>query len=223
MHPVTPDQRRLYDAQGYLLLSGLIPTETASAADAALWGLLGIDPARPETWAAVARGHHAYEAPELVACFTPAFLAAAAALVGEEPGALRKPSHGYCIPIFPRPGPWEWPGPHIDHAIKDHGHKTFPRAFRVATMTFLHDVGPHEGGTVVWPGSHRALEGLARSDPEHYELMWTLNQAMDRAALGPPIELTPRAGDVLFYQVLCAHAGSTNTGSRPRFAMNQKW
>src|SRR5215213_10167456 len=138
MEPITPAQRRDYNEQGYLLRSGLIPPETAAAADHDLWQLLGIEPTRPESWEAVARGHHAYEAPELVACFTPAFLNAATALAGEEAGALRPPSRGYCIPIFPRSGPWEWPRPHIDHAIKEHGHKTFPRAFRIATMTFLH-------------------------------------------------------------------------------------
>jgi len=41
--------------------------------------------------------------------------------------------------------------------------------------------------------------------------------------LSRPVELTPRRGDVLFYHYLCAHAGSMNTSSRPRFALNMKW
>jgi hypothetical protein len=220
---VTSDQRREFTEQGYLLLSGLIPPEVAAAADAALWRLIGISPSEPETWESVARGHHVFDSPELVACYTPAYLAAAAELAEEEPTTLKPPTRGYCINIFPRPGPWEWPHPHIDHAIKEHAHKTFPRAFRLAAMTFLHDVPPHGGGTVVWPGSHRAIEALARSDPARYEFMWPLNQELDRAGLAAPVELAPRAGDVLFYHYLCAHAGSMNTSDRPRFAMNQKW
>jgi hypothetical protein len=220
---VTSEQRRFYDEQGYLLVSGLIRPEVAAAADAAMWGLLGISPSEPGGWAAVERGHHSFESAALVACYTPEYVAAAEILAGEEPGSFRTPSRGYCINIFPRSGPWEFPRPHIDHAIQEHAHKTFPRAFRIAAMTFLHDIAPHGGGTVVWPGSHRKIEALARSDPERYELMWPLGREIARAGLDEPLELTPRAGDVLFYHYLCAHAGSMNTGDRPRFAMNMKW
>jgi len=150
-------------------------------------------------------------------------LSAAAQLAGDDPAAFRPPARAYAINVFPSQGEWRWPGPHIDHAIKEHGHRTFPRAFRIAAMTFLGDVAPHGGGTVVWPGSHRKLETLARSEPERYETMWALNQDLGRADLGDPVELTPRRGDVLFYHYLCAHAGSKNTGERPRLAFNMKW
>jgi hypothetical protein len=220
---LTAEQQHSYDRDGYLLVPGLIPAETAVAAEAAMWRLLGVSPEEPESWAALPRGHGSFDSPELVACYTPAFLAAAAELAGDDPATVRPPCSAYTINIFPQAGPWTWPSPHIDHAIKEHGHHTFPSAFRVATMTFLNDVAPHGGGTVVWPGSHRRLERIARSDPERYELMWTLNQNLKELDLGAPVELTPRRGDILFYQYLCAHAGSPNTSDRPRFAMNMKW
>ena len=53
--------------------------------------------------------------------------------------------------------------------------------------------------------------------------MWTLNQELGILELEPPVELTPRRGDALFYHYLCAHAGSMNTSDRPRFALNMKW
>jgi Phytanoyl-CoA dioxygenase (PhyH) len=223
------EQQQFYQEQGYLLASGLIPPDVAAAADAAMWRLLGVSPSDPSAWAGVEKGHHVFESPELLACYTPAFLADAAQLAGDEcagappPSSFRAPTRAYCINVFPRDGDWEWPRPHIDHAIREHGHKTFPRAFRIATMTFLHDVAPHGGGTVVWPGSHRRIEALARSDPQKYEMMWALGQAIREIKLGEPRELTPRKGDVLFYQCLCAHAGSPNVTDRPRFAMNMKW
>ena len=43
------------------------------------------------------------------------------------------------------------------------------------------------------------------------------------ADLGMPMELRPNRGDVLFYHFLCAHSGSKNTNSQPRFALNTKW
>jgi ectoine hydroxylase-related dioxygenase (phytanoyl-CoA dioxygenase family) len=216
-------QRQRYQEQGYLLVSGLIPEEVAAAAEEAMWRLLHISPSDPSAWTAVQRGHHVFDSSELLACFTPAYLATAAALAGDDPRTFRPPSRAYCINIFPREGAWEWPRPHIDHAIKEHAYKVFPRAFRIASMVFLHDVAPHGGGTVVWPGSHRRIEALARSDPERYELMWPLNQDLQKAGLGDPLELTPKRGDVLFYHYLCAHAGSANVSDRPRFAMNMKW
>src|SRR5262249_10516281 len=133
------------------------------------------------------------------------------------------PKHPWSLNVFPQMREWEWPKPHIDHAIKEHGHKTFPRAFRIASMVYLSDVPKHGGGTVVWPGSHRQIEALAKSDPAHYEMMWTLNQEISKAGLGAPMETTPRRGDVLFYHYLCAHAGSMNVSDHPRIALNMKW
>jgi ectoine hydroxylase-related dioxygenase (phytanoyl-CoA dioxygenase family) len=53
--------------------------------------------------------------------------------------------------------------------------------------------------------------------------MYTLNQEIDRADLGEPVEVTAKAGDILFYHYLCAHSGSQNTTPHPRLALNHKW
>ena len=222
MAVLSEEQIRGYLEQSYLLVSGLIPEAVAARAEEAMWGLLGVDRDDPASWTNVPAAHRAYDSAELVACYTPEMLEAATLLaVPEEP--LRAPSRAYAINVFPKPGEWEWPRPHIDHAIKEHGHKTFPRAFRIAAMTFLSDVPPHGGGTVVWPGSHALLERLARSDPDRFEMMWALNQELPNVPLAAPVETTPRRGDVLFYSYLCAHAGSRNTSDRPRLALNCKW
>jgi hypothetical protein len=223
MTSLTQQQIRDYHAQSYLLVSGLIPAEVAATAESAMWDLMQLDRDDPATWADAPSGHQVFESCELLACYTPAFLTAAARLADEPPEAIRPPKNAYAINVFPTAGEWTWPRPHIDHAIKEAAHKVFPRAFRIAAMTFLSGVPPHGGGTVVWPGSHVALERLARSDPERYETMWALNQDLARAGLADPVELTPRPGDVLFYSYLCAHAGSKNTSERPRLALNAKW
>jgi hypothetical protein len=219
---LTETQEREYTEKGYLLISGLVPSEVSQAAYDAMWRALDADPNDPSTWAP-AMHHKVYEPPELAACYAPDVLVAAALLAGDDPATFKPPARGYAINVFPQEGEWRWPNPHIDHAIKEHGHKTFPRAFRIASMLFLNDVPPHGAGTVVWPGSHQKLLTLAQSDPEKYELMWTLNQELKSLDLGEPIELTPKRGDVLFYHYLCAHAGSMNTSTTPRLAMNMKW
>jgi hypothetical protein len=223
MRVLSEAQLTQYAEEGYLLVSGLIPPDVAAAAEAAMWRLLEADPADVTSWAGVSPGHHVYEEPALLRCYTPEFLTAAAELAGDDPSTFQPPRRAYTINIFPQPGEWAWPSPHIDHAIREHGHRTFPRAFRVATMTYLNDGLSHGAATVVWPGSHRRIEALARSDPERYEMMWQLGKEIQKAGLGEPVELLARRGDVLFYHYLCAHAGSKNVSAHPRLAMNAKW
>ena len=213
---LTQDQIDTYERDGYLLASGLVPAELAARADAFLLKLMDSPKLNK-------LGHFSHDDPCLVECFTPDLIAAAAKLASEEVSTFPPPSQVYIIPTFPTQDVWQWPKPHIDHALKENGYKTIPRAFRIACMTYLHDVAPHGGGTIVWPGSHRKLTALAEGDPEKYELMWALNQELKEMDLGEPLELTPRQGDVFFFHYLCAHAGSQNTGSRIRLAFNHKW
>jgi hypothetical protein len=224
MSVLTEMQTNQYADQSYLLVSGLIPPDVAANAESAMWRLLEADPDDPASWTRGKSAHQVFDSPELLACYTPSMLEAAVWLAGDPPDSVAAPRRAYAINVFPTSGVWNWPRPHIDHAIKEHGHKTFPRAFRVAAMTFLSDVARHGGGTVVWPGSHAVLERLAKSDPARFETMWALNQElMAGMALSEPVELTPKRGDVLFYSYLCAHAGSQNTSGRPRLALNAKW
>jgi ectoine hydroxylase-related dioxygenase (phytanoyl-CoA dioxygenase family) len=90
-------------------------------------------------------------------------------------------------------------------------------------LTYLTDVQPHGGGTMVWPGSHLKLERLARSDLPKYKYLSALNADVRRVDLGSCVELTPSGGDVLFHHYLCAHASSDNVSDAPRLAINRKW
>ena len=220
--PLSQTQLDAYARDGYILLSGLISDDTAIAAEETMWACMQARADDPQTWpdGNYAKGH---DNPEIVACYTDEYLQTAAQLCGDSLESVKAPGGALAINIFPSAGPWKKPSPHIDHAIKEHGHKTFPRPFRVATMTFLSDVEKQGGGTAVWPDSHRRLETLARSDEARYEYMWVLNQELDQAELGDPLVLTPQRGDVLFYDYLCAHAGSANISSKPRLALNYKW
>ncbi len=221
--PLTPEQIESYREMGYLHLQGLIPDAVSKAAADAMWRVIQADPYDRSTWARAAKetNHTGYTEPLLVACYTREFLCAAETLA--EDRGFKAPDAAYVINVFPTASEWTWPSPHIDHAIEAHGHKTFPRAFRVATMTFLSDVEPRGGGTIVWPGSHKKIEALALSDPQRFEMMHVLNTNLDLAGIGEPLELTPRRGDVLMYHTLCAHSGSQNVTEHPRLAMNAKW
>jgi hypothetical protein len=213
MSVLSPEQHAAFAAQGYLVASGLVADDIFRAARAALDRQLAEQPERPNFGTEAAN-----------ACYGERLCAAAAELGGEGESRPYYPVRSaYALLTMPSSDPWQWPGPHIDHAIEKDGYHVFPRPFRLASMLYLSDVAPRAGGTVVWPGSHRAIEALAKTDLDRFTLMSTLNRSLGEAGLGDPIELTPRAGDILFYHYLCAHAGSRNTTDQPRFALNYKW
>ena len=222
---LTHDQVASYIEDGYLLVSGLIPRDVVQRAEAAMWRCMGLDRNDSASWSERTADHGHYEDAELTAVYTNKLLTAAWQL--SEGGLEREdfcpPKGGFAINSFPTDSAWAPHGPHIDHSIKEHGHESFPAAFRVATMTFLNDVEPHGGGTVVWPGSHRKIAALARSNPDYYRPMWVLGGDLDKADIGECVEIVPQGGDVLFYHVFCAHSGSLNATDYPRLAMNMKW
>lgn len=222
MSILSPEQKQQYEAQGYLLASGLIAPEIAEAGAAALWQSLGAQPDDPTTWANVA-WNTSHNAPAILACFTPQMQQAASELAEEDLIHFPAPKRILALNVFPQEGPWSPHPPHIDHAIPRDGYRVFPRPLRVASITYLNDVPPQGAGTVVWPGSHKKIEALARSNPDHYELMATLNGDLAQLDLGEPIEIQGRRGDVLFYHYLCAHSGSRNATDQPRLALVYKW
>ena len=219
MYILSDTQVGRYFQNGYLLVSGLIPEGISQKIEERIWLQFGIDRQNPDwTKAVLEESDH----PDSLACYTEEFLLAAAQLSGDDPHSFRKPNKVFGLHTFPSTGQWNWPSPHIDHAIKTHGHKTFPRAFRIAAMIFHSDVESHGGGTIVWPGSHHQIRALAEGDPKRYEYMWTLNGDIHQLDLKEPVEITPSQGDVLFYDVFCAHSGSKNVTERPRLAYNWK-
>jgi len=219
----TSRQRESFAENGFLLVSGLMPDGIPSLAEAALWRATGADPDDRATWPerTVALG---CDDPSVRGCFTREMAEFVDVLSEEARPAWAPPSAGFAIIAFPTPGPWVPQPPHIDHALAKDGYRVFPRPMRMASLLYLNDVAPRSGGTVVWPGSHKAIQALAESDPDRLALMTPLDIAL-RAELdlGEGVEAGGKAGDVLFYHYLTAHSGSSNAGNYPRFALAHKW
>lgn len=223
MPTLTSEQVEFYNTNGYIVLSGLIPEQVSLKAKAILEKWAESDPRNPEATSKAPLPRSEEDEAAVAACYTDAILLAAAELVGEDVATFPRPQKPFPLHSYPVQEEWKPWEAHIDHAIKEHGHKTFPRAFRIASMLFLSDVKAHGGGTLVWPGSHLKIRALAESDPERYETMHALNMELDRANIGDYVELTPKRGDILFYHCLCGHSGSMNVQDAPRLAMNAKW
>jgi len=229
MGVLNAQQRRDYEQAGYLLVSGLIAADIAARAETAMWRIMGMDRYDASTWSRRPEGvadfqperglsvHNGLQDCELMACATPEYLRATAELLGEE--RVHPPQAAHTQNKVPITAAWTWPSPHVDGIPKEHMHRTFPGPYRIASLVFLSDVAPGGGGTAVWPGSHRKIRALAESDPEKYAYLYHFNRDIPSLDLGDPVELTPRCGDVLFFQHLFGHNGTANVGVRPRWMM----
>lgn len=222
MTPLTDAQVADFERDGYVLLRGAIPHVLAKKAEAAIWKTLDADPNDPTTWEGKSAGTGISHA-DAVAVFTRELAITVDLLSGEPRPDVAFPKSAFAINVFPQTGDWNHFGPHIDHALDKDGFHVFPRPMRLASLLYLTDCKSHGGATVVWPGSHKKIEALAKSDPARFELMSTLNRALGELDLGEGVEVEGQQGDVLLYHYLCAHSGSKNVLSYPRFAFAHKW
>ncbi len=224
-----------YDRDGYVMVSGLIPEETIAGAEAAMWSVLGMDRDDPASWSPLpgdadgvttvaSQGvveHFGLKDPELLACCTPAFYEVQSQLARENEDAFHcrrpQPEAVWTRSVFPVSGSWSHHSGHADGVHRPFS--IFPGSFRVSSLTYLDSGVAQGGGTAVWPGSHRTLRDGAVRDPDRFRMLPDLQNPTQKFDLSAPIELTPSRGDVLFFHYLLVHAGSLNTGNKPRFAI----
>lgn len=228
---LTDEQLSSYNEDGYLLASGLIPDAISSRAEQAMWNLMEMDPDDSTTWSNVPEFANEFNEergvvifngvsdPDLMACATNSYLKAVAQLLNKPIGSLHLPEAVHTQNLLTRDVLWKLPKAHVDGIPKEHAHRTFPGPYRITSLFYLSDIDSKGGGTCAWPGSHRKIQELAESDLIKYEHLYDLNKDIHSLELGDPIELTPKRGDVLFFQHLFGHNGSTNVLPKPRFMM----
>lgn len=222
--PLNRDNIYQFLDEGYTLVSGLISREIAARADAAAFRCNGIDPEDAATWPNAVENEF-FTDPDLMAVYTPELLQAAAQLCDNPTmiGAMRPLESAFVIKLIPTDEEWQPSGMHMDGGGASQMLQFTPPQWQMFAMVYLHDIERHGGGTVVWPRSHRKLQALARSDTARYRFMPQLAKDLHLVDPGDYIELTPRAGDVLFIHPMILHAKPMNVGPRPRFAMHIKW
>ncbi|HEY3236761.1 MAG TPA: phytanoyl-CoA dioxygenase family protein [Polyangiaceae bacterium] len=101
---------------------------------------------------------------------------------------------------------------HTDQTQLWRGLEHAPPANALVINVPLCDVGPENGGTELWLGSHLET-GLTWGDP--LDVPTDLQER--RRAFAPPVRLQARAGDVLIRDIRLWHAGMPNGTDEPRF------
>lgn len=91
----------------------------------------------------------------------------------------------------------------------------------VVTIFYFSDVGTGEGGTAVFPGSHlEVARVLADAEPAGLNHDNVGSRTPLPTSDADIVEVTARAGDVLFAHPFLVHASNRNVGNRVRFACN---
>ena len=236
---LSKQQLTQFEEEGYLLLSGLIPKETVTKAEAAMWKMMGMDAEDPDSWGhfkrpplagfymekmADGRRVELYGVTHLdvLACCTPEYLTITQQLASEYPEIphceSQHPDGIWALNQFPVSGAeWKWPSPHLDGGFRDL--RLDPGTFRVTSLTYLTDVNAHGGATVIWPEGTQRIREFRKKNPEFSNHVRDVGAHFPKMDLGEPMEVVAKQGDVLFFHHLLPHCGAMNVGAAPRFAI----
>lgn len=219
---LSPQQRAHFRQHGWLRLPGVIPEHRRLAALGAIHASIGehgLDPAR------MAEFNQASFCPELRAdpALTGLLTATAALPLAESmmgPGQVLPGATAQIALRFPQREPAPPPSlvPHIDGFSSPHNGVAAGTiySFDALAAVFLADVtGPWAGNFTVWPGTHLAAGEWFRHHPPDP----SLPQGVPPIALGDPLQIDARAGDLVFCHYLLVHAAAPNRSPHIRYAV----
>lgn len=222
--PLTVADIQCFTDRGWCALRGAFDAPLAAAARAVVWRRMhekaGIREDDPSTWPPAYDIEERPDAPELLACFPDALVAAIEQLVGR--GAWFGGRRWGFWPVNFHEGrdqPGEFPqrGWHVDGNWFRH-QVDCPRQ-GLLVMGLFSDVPAGSGGTIVAEGSHRRAAQVLAAHPQgltHLELF----EKVLAEPLGGFRELTGRAGDVALCHPLLFHTRGFKRHGGPRFQSN---
>ncbi len=159
---LTPDQQHQFDDEGFVRLPGAFSVADAAAMEASVWRLLGekfgVDREDKSTWKLTQTSslQEVKSEPVFAAIGSPETCSAIDGILGE--GRWRRPRDwGQLLVTFPTNGqPWVVPSEmwHTDFDFVEAPDKIAG----LLVVSFLAEVRPRSGGTVVIAGSHRLMQ-----------------------------------------------------------------
>lgn len=113
-----------------------------------------------------------------------------------------------------------------DWQLPDHGHVdgyagNMWFSFILGSTTYMFDVEHRGGGTIFWPGSHLVTWRHLQANPDSKSSGDFQRDPAYRAEIAKiePVEMTAKAGDVIFWHNNLYHSASQNVRTQPRFAL----
>jgi len=252
---LTATQCAEFEERGFVRIPRAFSREQAAAMEERVWRWLersyGVSRADPATWKGIAptglqglRRQAVFDA-----IGSPLTCAALDALLGAERWRRPREWGGFLV-TFPSEGGWNVPSRvwHTDFGFRG----PLERPFGALVFSFLSDVPPGGGGTVVVEGSHRVIRSFladhpraAQSNMKNVRLALYASDPWLRAltsdeddparserllrggavVAGVPVrvvELSGEAGEIVIGHNWLLHAGAPNCGSAPRIMRVQR-
>lgn len=222
---LTLDEVERFITDGYLVVRGLIPEERVKAIVPMIWSALDAvahDPGKRNPDG----GHLLKESPHggpVQGLVSPRYRTVIEDLCGAGRCQLWEDGLGYMPIRFPDPRrgalAWQPTDMHVD-GMHFHHHVNSAEQGLVVVELFS-DIDPQGGGTAIRVGSHKQVARiLQRAEPAGLTCMEIGAKARQETGEGPVIELTGKAGDVLFMHPHTLHGSSLNLSERARLASN---
>jgi len=205
-HWLSPDQRRFYDENGYLLIRAFIAPGEAAALRAEVHAIAARQGPTNATWSSVAgQGtvlEHSHDVQFRSAAFTR--LLVDQRLTGVLTSLIGPNVQLHHNKMFIKPPERGSPFP----MHQDYGY--FPHRGRSMTAAILHlDAAPDEKGCVrLYPGSHKLGPLPALGEDHHVDT--------ERFPLAQATPVEAQAGDLLVFNYLTVHGSGLNRSDEPR-------
>lgn len=198
---------RSFAEDGYVVVRQAVCAEGCSAAAAAIWDYLGMDPDAPDGWSDASRcegvmitlAHHAAfeanrNAPRLRAAFAQLW-GTSDLQVSIDRGGFNPPETADRL--------FRGAGLHWDTSLKP------PIPFQLEGLLYLTDTPPEQGAFRCVPGFHRRIEAWLAALP-----LGANPRTQDLSQEARPV--AGAAGDLVIWRSALPHAASPNRGLRPR-------
>ena len=206
--PLSSEDLEFWEENGYVVVHDAVPQEQCDAAAQAIYGFIGMDPDRPDTWYGGPQGHSIWvplyhHAAVWANRESPRIRRAFAQIWGREDLWVNVDQCGMNPPE--RPG-WQFPGPrlHFDMSL------ALPTYFGVQGILYLTDTEAGQGAFTCVPGFHRRVESWLQSLPAGAD-----PREEDLEQFGP-VPIAGRAGDLIIWHQALPHGSSPNRGTLPR-------
>jgi ectoine hydroxylase-related dioxygenase (phytanoyl-CoA dioxygenase family) len=121
----------------------------------------------------------------------------------------------------------EWSMPqkgHIDRFLP-----SYRSRFVLGLTTYVYEVSPKGGGTIIWPKSHLTNWEYFQAFPDHHygngpeAGIGPVHERLTQRAACEPIEFTAKPGTVLLWHSFMLHNASLNINQTPRMAIFCRW
>lgn len=207
---------------GYVVVRDCFPRSVAEAGQQVVWDALRLSPDRPEGWTEpMVHLRYGFSGGPFASVMNDRLVDAFDDILGAQRWSFDE-GYGWWPVLFPgfaagctfdRLG-WHVDGEGFRHTLR------VPEKAMVSIFMFC-DVERGDGGTVIFAGSHRRVARIiAEAEPGGIDQAALTRRLPLPRSTTEVVEITGRAGDVLFLHPFIVHASGANTGSRVRFACN---